>query len=76
MHRTRPAFARLALVTCLAALPTFALAFSATGASLVTPSAEPRQANTAPPVDPSILVLVGLGLVGVAVFRARYRHEK
>jgi len=29
-----------------------------------------------PVLEPSTLVLIGLGLVGLAVFRARFRHEK
>lgn len=39
----------------------------------VTGASEPTRADATPILEPSTLLLVGLGLVGIAVFRAKKR---
>lgn len=51
---------------------------AAPAAAEVAPETAPRHAQlaSAAPLQPLVLVLAGIGLVAIAVFRARFRHEK
>lgn len=57
-------------------LTSFVFATLATSVSFASEAEETANlAATAPLLDPSTLVLVGLGLVGLAVFRSRLGHQ-
>ncbi len=63
---------RLVLRTTLLA----ALTASVAHASVIDSATNPVRASAAPMLEPTTLLLVGIGLVGIAIFRTRYRHEK
>lgn len=75
IHRVLRAFASATAVRAVT-LGSFvsSVAFAATTEAIP----EPVTAQTAsqPLLEPSTLLLIGVGLVGLAVYRARYRDQK
>ena len=75
IHRVLRAFASTCAVRTVAVSSWLSSVAIAATTEAVT---EPVTAQTAsqPLLEPSTLLLVGVGLIGLAVYRARYRDQK